>query len=225
MIGAGEVAVNGVIIDDLATKVVPSDMITVKGTRLPKPARARLWRHHKQRGCVTTHKDERGRRTVFEDMPRSLGRVHSIGRLDINSEGLLLLTNDGELKRWIELPATGWQRLYRVRAFGTPSEAGLQALREGSELDGVALRPMEITIERQTGRNIWLKILIREGKNREIRRTLARCGLTANRLIRVGYGPFRLAQLPRGDTAHVNDKALTRHAAAFFAARSPGGRN
>ncbi len=221
MIEAGQIAVNGVIINNPAIKVASSDIVTINGVRMAKPARTRLWRHHKQRGRVTTHRDERGRRTVFEDVPAALGQVHSIGRLDYNSEGLLLLTNDGELKRWIELPATGWPRLYRVRAHGIVSETGLQGLREGRALDGVPLRPMEITVERQTGHNIWLEISIREGKNREIRRALASCNLTVNRLIRIGYGPFRLDRLPGGDTVRVNDRTLRRLAAAFFAAH-PG---
>ncbi|MCY4260620.1 MAG: pseudouridine synthase [Rhodobacteraceae bacterium] len=224
LIASGKVSVNGIIINDPAIKVGPVDIVEIEGTRLPDPARTQLWRHHKPRGCVTTHDDERGRHTVFKNLPPDIGHVHTIGRLDMNSEGLLLLTNDGELKRRLELPQTGWQRVYRVRAFGTLSDASLRRLQAGIDIHGLSLRPMEVTVDRNSGRNCWLTIRIREGKNREIRRALATCNLTVNRLIRVSYGPFRLGDLPRAHTSRVADRTLRRQIADLSARSQPSQR-
>jgi 23S rRNA pseudouridine2605 synthase len=168
----------------------------------------RLWLYHKPKGLVTTEKDERGRPTVFAALPPEMGRVLSVGRLDINSEGLLLLTNDGAVKRKLELPSTGWLRKYRVRINGSPSEATLDKLRKGIEVDGEKFQPMEVTFDRQQGANAWLTLGLREGKNREVRRAMEAVGLTVNRLIRVSYGPFRLAEIAPGAVEEVRPRVV-----------------
>lgn len=217
-IEAGRIAVNGVIISNPAIRVGTTDRVAVDGKPVPKPGRSRLWRHYKRRGLVTTHRDERDRPTVFDSLPGGLGRVMSVGRLDINSEGLLLLTNDGNLKRWVELPSTGWKREYRVRVHGRIHDRILDKLRRGIVLDGISLRPMEVTPDLRPGTNSWLTIGLREGKNREIRRALANCGLTVNRLIRTSYGPFDLRGLKPGVTVEVRRGELTRETRGFHAA-------
>ncbi|MCC5991486.1 MAG: rRNA pseudouridine synthase [Rhodobacteraceae bacterium] len=208
MVLAGRVSVNGKRIDSPALNVTPADRITVDGKPLPQPERARLWLYHKPIGLVTTSRDEKGRPTVFDALPEDMPRVMPVGRLDLNSEGLLLLTNDGALKRKLELPSTGWLRKYRVRVNGTPTEAMLAPLREGVVIEGERFQPMIVAIDRQQGANAWLTIGIREGRNREIRRALTHIGLSVNRLIRVSYGPFQLGQLARGAVEEVRPRVL-----------------
>jgi 23S rRNA pseudouridine2605 synthase len=208
MIAEGRVTVNGRVIESPALNVTPDDTITVDGRPLPEAEPSRLWLYHKPQGLVTTEKDERGRPTVFGALPAEMGRVVSVGRLDLNSEGLLLLTNDGELKRRLELPSTGWLRKYRVRVHGVPSEAALEPLRQGITVDGERFQPMEVSLDRQQGANAWLTVGLREGKNREVRRAMDAVGLTVNRLIRVSYGPFRLGELKPGQVEEVRRKVL-----------------
>ncbi len=188
--------------------VSASDHVTVDGKPLPETPRRRLWRYHKPPGLVTTHSDPQGRPTVFERLPEELGRVISVGRLDLSSEGLLLLTNDGGLARHLELPATGWTRRYRVRAHGSVEEAALDRLRQGLILDGIRYGPIDARLERQQGSNVWLAMALQEGKNREVRKVLEALGLRVNRLIRIAYGPFQLGNLGRGEVAEVSSKVL-----------------
>ncbi len=208
MIAAGRVKVNGKLIESPALNVGAQDRITVDGKPLPAPEPARLWLYHKPLGVVTSTRDDEGRPTVFEALPEGMPRVVSVGRLDLNSEGLLLLTNDGALKRRLELPSTGWLRKYRVRVNGTPSEALLAPLRAGVEIEGERFMPMVVNIDRQQGANAWLTTGIREGRNREIRRALAHVGLSVNRLIRVSYGPFQLGTLAKGAVEEVKPRVL-----------------
>ncbi|TCO73016.1 pseudouridine synthase [Rhodovulum euryhalinum] len=208
MIEAGRVAVNGRIIDSPALNVTPKDRIEVDGTPLAEAEPPRLWLYHKPSGLVTSAKDEKGRETVFDKLPEDMPRVMSIGRLDINSEGLLLLTNDGEIKRRLELPSTGWLRKYRVRVKGAPSDEALAPLRRGITIEGERFLPMEVTLDRQQGANAWLTVGIREGKNREVRRAMEAVGLAVNRLIRVSYGPFRLGELKAGEVEEVRGRVL-----------------
>ena len=168
----------------------------------------RLWRYHKRRGLVTSHKDPQGRKTVFEALPPGLPRVVSVGRLDINTEGLLLLTTDGELARHLELPSTGWLRRYRVRAHGRVAQEALDRLRQGVTIDGVRYGPVEARIDREQGSNLWLTISLREGKNREVKQLAEHLGLTVNRLIRVSFGPFALGDLASGAVEEVKRRVL-----------------
>jgi 23S rRNA pseudouridine2605 synthase len=207
-IAAGRVAVNGTVLTTPATVVNPSDTITVDGTPLPQAQEARLWRYHKRRGLVTSHKDPQGRKTVFDALPPGLPRVVSVGRLDINTEGLLLLTTDGELARHLELPSTGWLRRYRVRAHGRVSQEALDRLRQGIAIDGVHYGPVEARIDREQGANLWLTLALREGKNREVKRLAEHLGLTVNRLIRVSFGPFALGELAEGAVEEVKRRVL-----------------
>lgn len=208
MIAAGRVKVNGTALDTPAFKVAATDRIEVDGKPVEAPAATRLWRYHKPAGLVTTHADPEGRDTVFDTLPADLGRVISIGRLDLTSEGLLLLTNDGALARALELPSTGWTRRYRARAFGTIDEMAVKTLRRGVTVEGLKYGPMEVEVERETGSNIWLNIGIKEGKNREVRRALDAVGLKVNRLIRTAYGPFQLGDLARGEVKPVPSRIL-----------------
>ncbi|NOX72751.1 MAG: rRNA pseudouridine synthase [Alphaproteobacteria bacterium] len=208
MIAAGRVAVNGAIIDSPALNVGPRDLIAVDGKEIAAAEPAKLWRYYKPNGLVTTERDEKGRRTVFESLPEDMPRVMSVGRLDLNSEGLLLLTNDGGLKRKLELPSTGWIRKYRVRVNGAPHDDQMAPLRKGIVLDGERFQPMQISIDRQQGANAWLTIGIREGKNREIRRAMEAVNLIVNRLIRVSYGPFQLGDMKPGAVEEIRPKAL-----------------
>lgn len=208
MITAGRVAVNGSIIDRAALNVTPEDQITVDGTEVGAPAPPRLWLFHKPTGLVTTTKDEQGRATIFDDLPPELPRVMSVGRLDINSEGLLLLTNDGGLKRRMELPSTGWLRRYRVRIHGRPSDETFEPLRSGLTVDGQNFQPMQVTLDRQQGANAWVTLGLREGKNREIRRAMSDLGFTVNRLIRISYGPFQLGNLASGAVEEVRPRIV-----------------
>ena len=190
----GRVTVNGRVINSPALDVTENDVITVDGKPLPPRERTRLFLYHKPRGLMTTHADPEGRPTVFDNLPEGLPRLISIGRLDFNTEGLLLLTNDGGLARALELPDTGWLRRYRVRAHGEVTQGQLDELKKGVEVDGVKYGPIDATLERDQGANVWLVFAIREGKNREVRNVLAHLGLEVNRLIRVSYGPFQLGR-------------------------------
>lgn len=208
MIAEGRVTVNGKVIDSPALNVTEADKITVDGKPVAEAERPRLWLYHKPTGLVTTAKDEKGRETVFDKLPEDMPRVMSVGRLDLNSEGLLLLTNDGGIKRKLELPATGWLRKYRVRVKGTPTNATLEPLRQGLVIEGERFQGMEATLDRQQGANAWLTIGLREGKNREIRRAMAEIGLEVNRLIRISYGPFRLGTLKPGEVEEIKPRVL-----------------
>lgn len=208
MIEAGRVSVNGKRLDTPAFKVTDRDRVVVDGKELAAAEPARLWRYYKPVGLVTSARDEKGRKTVFDHLPAELPRVMSIGRLDLNSEGLLLLTNDGELKRKLELPSTGWLRKYRVRVHGVPSEPALEKLRSGITIDGERFMPMSVSLDRQQGSNAWLTIGLREGKNREIRRAMEAIGLSVNRLIRVSYGPFQLEDLSENDVVEIKQRVL-----------------
>ncbi len=205
---AGRVALNGRKVETPATLVGPGDVVTVDGQPLPERMPPRMWRYHKPVGLVTTHKDPEGRPTVFDNLPAELPRVISVGRLDLNSEGLLLLTNDGELARRLELPANAWSRRYRVRVHGTPRQDALDRLATGMTVDGVRYGPVVATLERQQGANAWLEVTLTEGKNREVRKLMEAIGLTVNRLIRVHYGPFTLGDLPSGAAAEIPPKIL-----------------
>jgi 23S rRNA pseudouridine2605 synthase len=207
-IAEGRVSVNGRVLDSPALVVGESDDIRVDGKPLAGPERTRLWRYHKPAGLVTTHRDEKGRPTVFEALPKTLPRVISVGRLDLNSEGLLLLTNDGGLARRLELPATGWLRRYRVRVHGAPDPAALASLAKGITIEGIAYGPIEARLDKTQGSNAWVTVGLREGKNREVRRVFEHLGLPVTRLIRLAYGPFQLGSLPRGAVEEVPGKVL-----------------
>ena len=207
-IEAGRVSVNGAILESPAFNVGPDDDVRVDGEPLRAPERTRLFFFHKPRGLVTTARDPEGRRTIFEALPKDLPRVVAVGRLDINTEGLLLLTNDGGLARVLELPATGWLRRYRVRAHGEVLQSQLDALREGVTIEGIHYAGIEARLEREQGSNVWIMMGLREGKNREIKRVLEHLGLSVNRLIRVSFGPFELGDLPEGAVAELNTRIL-----------------
>jgi 23S rRNA pseudouridine2605 synthase len=204
----GRVSVNGKTISSPALNVTASDKVVVNGKVVGTPDEPRLWLYHKPVGLVTTTKDEQGRPTIFDKLPEDMPRVMSVGRLDLNSEGLLLLTNDGGIKRKLELPSTGWLRKYRVRVKGAPNDEKLEPLRKGLVIDGERFQPMVVTLDRQQGANAWLTVGLREGKNREIRRAMADLGLTVNRLIRISYGPFQLGQLKPGEVEELRRKVL-----------------
>jgi 23S rRNA pseudouridine2605 synthase len=204
----GRVTVNGRVINSPALDVTANDVVTVDGKPLPPRERTRLFLFHKPRGLMTTHADPEGRPTVFDNLPEGLPRLISIGRLDFNTEGLLLLTNDGGLARALELPDTGWLRRYRVRAHGEVTQGQLDELKKGVEVDGVKYGSIDATLERDQGANVWLVFAIREGKNREVRNVLAHLGLEVNRLIRVSYGPFQLLELAEGEVEEVKTRVL-----------------
>ncbi|AKR54399.1 hypothetical protein GCM10011321_24460 [Youhaiella tibetensis] len=208
-IAAGRVSVNGKVVKTPAFNVTERDKIAVDGKPLAARQGTRVWLYHKPPGLVVTEKDPEGRPTIFEALNElGLPRVLTVGRLDINTEGLLLLTNDGGLKRVLELPATGWLRRYRVRAHGSITQAALDKLEDGIEVDGVKYGPIEATLEREQGHNVWLVLALREGKNREVKNVLGALGLEVNRLIRVSYGPFQLGDLAVGAVETVKDRVL-----------------
>ena len=207
-IAAGRVSVDGHILTTPAVTVTAANDVRVDGAPLPTPDRPRLWRYHKPAGLVTTHRDEKGRPTVFDALPKELPRVISVGRLDLTSEGLLLLTNDGAVARRLELPATGWLRRYKVRVHGEVEPDRLVALEKGVTIEGLAYGPIRAGLERQQGSNAWIALALREGKNREVRRVLEHLGLPVTRLIRLSFGPFQLGNLARGEVAEVPKKVL-----------------
>jgi 23S rRNA pseudouridine2605 synthase len=207
-IAAGRVSVNGERVVSPALNVTRKDLICVDGKPLPERERTRLFRYHKPAGLVTTNEDPEGRPTIFSALPKDLPRLLTVGRLDIGTEGLLLLTNDGGLARVLELPETGWLRRYRVRAHGQIRQDQLDRLRSGLTLEGVHYGPIEATLDRTQGTNVWLNVAIREGKNREVRNVLGALGLQVNRLIRVSFGPFQLADLPAGEVEEVTTRVL-----------------
>ncbi len=220
LITAGRVSVNGAVISSPALNVTKRDRIVVDGQPLPRAARTRLFRYHKPRGLVTTHADPEGRPTIFRALPKRLPRVISVGRLDINSEGLLLLTNDGGLARALELPSTGWLRSYRVRALGRVTQEALDGLKRGITVAGIHYGPIEATLDREQGANVWLTLGLREGKNREVRKVLEQLGLQVNRLIRVAYGPFELGDLGDGDVQEVETEELRKALGPEIAAQA-----
>jgi 23S rRNA pseudouridine2605 synthase len=207
-IAAGRVSVDGHILTTPAVTVTAANDVRVDGAPLPTPDRPRLWRYHKPAGLVTTHRDEKGRPTVFDALPKELPRVISVGRLDLTSEGLLLLTSDGAVARRLELPATGWLRRYKVRVHGEVDPDRLATLEKGVTIEGVAYGPIRAGLERQQGSNTWIALALREGKNREVRRVLEHLGLPVTRLIRLSFGPFQLGNLARGEVAEVPKKVL-----------------
>jgi len=207
-IAAGRVSVNGQILTSPAVNVTARDEIKVDGAPLVERERTRLFLFHKPRGLVTTARDPEGRPTIFQALPKEAPRLIAVGRLDINSEGLILLTNDGGLARVLELPATGWLRRYRVRAHGKIEQAALDSLAGGVTIDGVAYGGIEARLDREQGANVWLTIGLREGKNREIKRVLEHLGLSVNRLIRVSFGPFQLGELEEGALAEAPTRVV-----------------
>jgi 23S rRNA pseudouridine2605 synthase len=208
LIADGRVAVDGKTLTTPAFTVTPENRITVDGRPVAEPEETKLWRYHKPAGLVTSHGDPQGRPTVFERLPEELPRVISVGRLDLNSEGLLLLTNDGGLARKLELPETGWTRRYRVRVYGLVDEARLLKLEKGVTIDGLAYGSIRARMDSSQGGNAWLSVSLREGKNREIRKVMEHLGFFVNRLIRVAYGPFQLGNLNRGGVVEVPRKVL-----------------
>ncbi len=208
LIAEGRVSVDGRRIDSPALNVSPGQSVLVDGRPLPAPEPTRLWRYHKPAGLVTTHRDPEGRPTIFDKLRERLPRVISVGRLDLTSEGLLLLTNDGELARHLELPATGWIRRYRARVHGQPPDGLVEQLARGVTVDGVRYAGIEASIDRAERSNAWISLALREGKNREVRRVLEHFGLTVNRLIRLAYGPFQLGRLAPGEVEEVNPKVV-----------------
>jgi 23S rRNA pseudouridine2605 synthase len=208
LIGEGLVKINNQPVTHPATFVVPEDIVVVNGAVVDTPERTRLWRYHKPVGLMTTHRDPQARPTVFEKLPPGMPRVVSVGRLDLTSEGLLLLTNDGALARKLELPATGWLRRYRVRVHGVPDQKRLAALANGVTIEGIAYGPIDAGLDSRKGDNAWLTVSLREGRNREVRRVMAHLGFAVTRLIRIAYGPFQLGTLSRGAVDEVPARVL-----------------
>ena len=211
MIAEGRVALNGEPVTTPATKIGENDVIAIDGKPLDEPEAARLWRYHKPSGLVTTHKDPQGRPTVFANLPKGMPRVVSVGRLDFNSEGLLLLTNDGDLARRLELPAGGWTRRYRARLFGKVAQTDLDKLATGITIDGVKYGPIIADLERSKGVYSWALVSLKEGKNREVKRVMERIGVKVARLIRVQFGPFHLGHLEPGQTEEIPAKLWREH--------------
>ena len=207
LIAEGRVKLNGKVLDTPAVKVTAKDKVQVDGRPIGAAEPTRLWRYHKPSGLVTTHRDPGGRATVFEHLPKDMPRVISVGRLDLTSEGLLLLTNDGELARRLELPSNGWLRRYRARAFGRIEQEELDQLKNGITVEGVRYGPIEARLERAAA-NSWITLSLTEGKNREVRRVLEALGLKVNRLIRISYGPFQLGTLASGAVEEIPRKVL-----------------
>jgi len=224
LIAAGRVALNGQVLTTPAVKVGPDDLLTVDGEAVGEAEPTRVWRYHKPTGLVTTHRDPKGRPTVFEHLPEGLPRVISVGRLDLNSEGLLLLTNDGALARALEMPATGLVRRYRARARGHATQAKLDTLQDGITVDGIHYGPIEARLDKAkegpTGANLWITVTLTEGKNREVRKVLEALGLIVNRLIRLSYGPFQLGTLEPGQVEEVGPRVIREQLAAHIAPSS-----
>lgn len=218
LISAGRVRLDGAVVTHPATLVGPEDRVVVDDRAVAAAQPSRLWCYHKPAGLVTTARDPEGRPTVFASLPAGLPRVISVGRLDLDTEGLLLLTNDGGLARYLEHPDNRMQRSYRVRAHGIPDDAALTRLAGGITVGGIHYRPVVVRLDRQQGENCWLTLTLREGKNREIKKLLEAIGLRVTRLIRIGYGPFELAQLKRGAVAEVPAARLPRLLPGFFRA-------
>ncbi len=206
LIADGHVTLNHKILKTAAINVTDADQIRINGKLLPQAEDSKLWRYHKPDGLVVSHKDPQGRPSVFDKLHQQLPRVMSIGRLDINTEGLLLLTNDGEIERLLELPSSGWIRRYRVRAYGKMDDAGLERLKGGVEIEGVRYGPVEAKVETSQGDNVWMTVSIREGKNREVKKICDYLGLQVNRLIRTNFGPFQLGDLKRGGIEEIPRK-------------------
>lgn len=220
-IEAGRVKVNGKLIDSPALNVGSTDKIEIDGKPIQEPERTRLWRYYKPTGLVTSNKDEKGRAVIFDHLPKTMPRVMTVGRLDMNSEGLLLLTNNGELARFLELPSTGWSRRYKVRIYGAIPEDASDRLAEGMLVDGVQYGPIEMITQSRQGANSWVLVTLKEGKNREIRKVMAALGLEVNRLIRLSYGPFQLGNLERGHIEEVTGKVMREQLKDFFADKEP----
>lgn len=212
--------VNGKTLETPACVVTDDDEITVDGKALPGAEKTRLFMYNKPPGLVTTNKDERGRPTIFDKLPKELPRVVSVGRLDMNSEGLLLLTNDGELSRYLELPATGWSRKYRVRVHGRVDEDRLKSLKNGITLEGIHYKSIEAKLDSTKGSNSWLTVTLKEGKNREIRKVMEALDLQVNKLIRTDYGPFNIGKLPEGSVQEIKAQVLQHQIAGFFKGKS-----
>jgi 23S rRNA pseudouridine2605 synthase len=208
MIAEGRVAIGGKPVETPATLLASLDGVTVDGRPVKAPAPARLFRYHKPAGLLTTERDPKGRPTIYDRLPKGLPRVMPVGRLDLNTEGLLLLTTDGELKRQLELPATGVERTYRARVFGEVSQARLEDLIQGVEIEGIRYGAIDANLERRTGRNAWIELKLTEGKNREVRRVLEHLGLQVSRLLRTAYGPFPLGDLPARAVDEVKQHEL-----------------
>jgi len=224
LIGLGRIAVNGRVLDTPAVLVSAQDVVTVDGRPVERPEATRVWRFHKPVGLITAAKDPAGRPTVFDALPEGMPRVLKIGRLDINSEGLLLLTNDGELARALELPATGWVRRYRARARGSVTQEKLDTLKTGIVIEGVRYGPIEATLDKAKEKsadgkapaNLWISVALTEGKNREVRKVLEHLGVTVNRLIRLSYGPFQLGTLAEGEVAEVGPRVIREQLASMI---------
>lgn len=210
------VTVNGEIVETPAFTIDGNEKILLDGEKLPQIETTRLWIYYKPVGLVTSHKDEKDRPTVFQNLPSEMPRVISIGRLDLNSEGLLLLTNNGELSRKLELPSNGWARRYKVRVHGFVDEKKLASLINGIEIDGIKYGSIKVEIEKKTGTNTWLLITLTEGKNREIRKVMKAVGLNVNRLIRLSYGPFQLGHLKEGEVKEIPQKVIKEQLGAKF---------
>ncbi|MGE0224253.1 MAG: pseudouridine synthase [Acetobacteraceae bacterium] len=224
LLADGRVKLNSAVVTHPGSFVTSGDIVQVDGKLVDAPDRTRLWRYHKPSGLVTTHRDPQGRPTVFEKMPADLPRVISVGRLDLTSEGLLLLTNDGALARRLELPETGWLRRYRVRVHGAVNPGALKTLSNGIVVDGVRYGPIDAVLDSRKGDNAWLTVSLREGRNREVRKVVGHFGLTVTRLIRIAYGPFQLGTLPRGVIDEVPARVLREQVSAGSRPPSPRAR-